>query len=115
MENIRDWLFVDHVYTMKMLLGKPGQKYCIGGFKEITNLDMVESICNTLDILRPINHSYKKLIRFVADRPGHDFRYAVNTQKIEEEILWKSTSEFSSALEKTIIWYLENESWCKDV
>ena len=117
-KNIRDWLFVeDHVYALLKIsfLGKPGQKYCIGGFKEITNLDMVESICDILDILRPINHSYKKFIKFVADRPGHDFRYAVNTQKIEEEISWKSTSEFSSSLEKTIIWYLENESWCKDV
>ena len=117
-KNIRDWLFVeDHVEALLKIsfLGIPGQKYCIGGSKEITNLEIVENICKNLDILRPINFSYKELIRFVADRPGHDYRYAINSRKIEEEISWKSNTEFSSALEKTIIWYLENESWSKEV
>ena len=117
-KNIRDWLFVeDHVNALLKLsfLGKLGNKYCIGGYKELTNLEIVESICEKLDILRPINHSYKEFISFVKDRPGHDFRYAIDATKIEKDISWKAKTKFSIALEKTIIWYLNNQSWCEKV
>tara|TARA_Y100000589_G_scaffold204639_1_gene193080 strand:- start:1982 stop:3094 length:1113 start_codon:yes stop_codon:yes gene_type:complete len=117
-KNIRDWLFVeDHVNALIELsiLGKLGNQYCIGGYKEITNLKIVESICEKLDIFRPINYSYKELITFVKDRPGHDFRYAIDAKKIEKDISWKAKTEFPKALEKTIIWYLENQSWCEKV
>ena len=117
-KNIRDWLFVeDHVEALIKIsfLGKLGHKYCIGGYKELSNLELVESICEKLNILRPLNSSYKELINFVKDRPGHDFRYAIDSNKIEQEISWKGNTDFSRSLEKTIIWYLENQEWCKEV
>ncbi|MAR84646.1 MAG: dTDP-glucose 4,6-dehydratase [Cytophagia bacterium] len=117
-KNIRDWLFVeDHVEALLKISfsGKLGQKYCIGGYKEITNLEIVENICEKLDVIRPINYSYKDLINFVKDRPGHDFRYAVDSSKIENEIMWKINNSFKQALEDTIIWYLNNQTWCKKV
>lgn len=117
-KNIRDWLFVeDHVEALLKIsfLGKLGHKYCIGGYKELTNLEMVECICQKLDIIKPLNFSYKELIHFVKDRPGHDFRYAIDSHKIHKEISWEGNTEFTKALEKTIIWYLENQSWCKEV
>ena len=117
-KNIRDWLFVeDHVDALLKIsfLGKEGNKYCIGGYKELTNLKLVETICESLDIIRPQNYSYKELINFVKDRPGHDFRYAINSNKIESEISWKANTEFTKALEKTIIWYVDNQEWCKEI
>ena len=117
-KNIRDWLFVeDHVDALIKisLSGRLGNKYCIGGYKEITNLEIVENICEKLDFLRPLNHSYKEFITFVKDRPGHDYRYAIDSRKTEKELSWKSNTVFSEALEKTTIWYLNNQYWCKKV
>ena len=117
-KNIRDWLFVeDHVDALLKVsyLGKVGHKYCIGGYKEITNLELVKSICENLDILKPLDYSYKELINFVKDRPGHDFRYAIDSNKIEREISWEANTVFTKALEKTVFWYFNNQSWCREV
>jgi dTDP-glucose 4,6-dehydratase len=120
-ENIRDWIYVDdHVEALlKVLLrGKIGETYNIGARSELTNLKVVESICNTLDRILPCNDigSYRNLITFIKDRPGHDFRYAIDSQKIEEELDWKPRETFSSGLSRTINWYLQNaETWCKRI
>ena len=117
-KNIRDWLFVeDHVDALLKIsfLGNKGNKYCIGGHKELTNLKMVELICEKLDKIKPLSYTYKKLIKFVKDRPGHDFRYGIDSNKIENEIDWKANTKFGEALEKTIYWYVDNQKWCKGV
>ena len=117
-KNIRDWLYVeDHINALikVSLIGEIGQTYCIGGYKEKTNLEIVESICLKLDVISPSNYSYKKLIKFVADRPGHDFRYAIDSKKISEQLSWKVNSSFSESLDKTINWYVNNQKWCWEV
>ena len=115
-ENIRDWLYVeDHCKAINLILqeGAIGDTYNIGGNNEISNLNIVESICTILDKLKPSNSgkSYKQLISFVKDRPGHDFRYAINTTKIKKDLNWEPKETFDSGLIKTIKWYLENEKW----
>ena len=117
-ENIRDWLYVeDHCKAINLILqeGAIGDTYNIGGNNEISNLNIVESICTILDKLKPSNSgkSYKQLISFVKDRPGHDFRYAINTTKIKKDLNWEPKETFDSGLIKTIKWYLENENWWK--
>lgn len=114
--NIRDWLYVeDHARALALVAarGKPGQSYNIGGRAERTNLSVVESICGILDGKRPrqSGKSYRELITFVADRPGHDRRYAIDPTKIERELGWRAEEAFESGLLKTIDWYLENEWW----
>jgi len=114
-KNIRDWLFVeDHINALLKLSlkGEIGEKYCIGGFKEKTNLEIVESICSILDKLKPRDTSYKNLIKFVADRPGHDFRYAVDSKKISKDISWEIETEFLDSLNRTVDWYVKNQKWC---
>jgi len=115
-KNIRDWLFVeDHVEALyKVILnGKVGESYNIGGNNEKTNLEVVNEICAILDRVKPrkSSSSYGDLITFVADRPGHDFRYAIDASKIINELDWTPSQTFSAGLEKTIKWYIENESW----
>ena len=119
-ENIRDWLYVeDHCKAINLILheGAIGDTYNIGGNNEISNLNIVESICTILDKLKPSNSgkSYKQLISFVKDRPGHDFRYAINTTKIKKDLNWEPKETFDSGLTKTIKWYLENENWWKKI
>jgi dTDP-glucose 4,6-dehydratase len=114
-ENVRDWLFVeDHVTALITVLkgGKPGQTYNVGGNSERQNIQVVQAICDTLDRLRPDPAGpRRRLIRFVADRPGHDQRYAIDASKLKAELAWQPSESFETGLEKTIAWYLENEWW----
>lgn len=115
-QNVRDWLYVeDHceaiLHVIKM--GTIGETYNIGGNNEIKNLEIVETICNILDEIRPRNGgTYRELITFVKDRPGHDFRYAIDATKIKNELGWYPKHTFQTGIKDTINWYLENESWC---
>jgi dTDP-glucose 4,6-dehydratase len=119
-KNVRDWLYVgDHCEAIRTVLarGKVGQTYNIGGQNELRNLDVVETICSTLDELRPDDAvvPHKSLIKFVSDRPGHDRRYAMNTAKIESELGWKPRETFASGIRKTVQWYLANQGWIQSV
>jgi dTDP-glucose 4,6-dehydratase len=112
--NIRDWLYVsDHCSALRTLLesGKPGESYNIGGKSEKTNTEVVAAVCDTLDKLKPKpdGSSYKNQVHFVKDRPGHDFRYAINPQKIENDLGWKPSHDFSEGIQKTVEWYLTDE------
>ncbi|MBC2774680.1 dTDP-glucose 4,6-dehydratase [Rhizobium sp. AQ_MP] len=113
--NIRDWLFVeDHARALCLVLekGRNGEKYNIGGNAERTNLHVVKAICSILDSLVPdAGGSYERMIRFVTDRPGHDFRYAIDASKIQRELGWSPSVTFEEGLEKTVRWYLENRDW----
>jgi dTDP-glucose 4,6-dehydratase len=118
--NIRDWLFVeDHCIAINSVLnnGTIGETYNIGGNNEIQNIDIVHSICSILDELKPLknNKSYKSLITHVEDRPGHDFRYAIDASKVNEMIGWQPNETFKSGIRKTVIWYLENENWWRNI
>lgn len=114
--NVRDWLYVDdHVRALQTVFetGAVGNSYMVGGNSERTNLEVVHVICDTLDQIRPRADklSYRQQIQFVADRPGHDFRYAIDATKLQKELGWKPLESFESGMEKTIRWYLENRSW----
>ena len=109
-KNIRDWLYVlDHCKGIDLVYkkGKSGETYNIGGNNERDNMYIVNTICDILDNLVPKEDSYKKLISFVTDRPGHDFRYAIDASKIENELGWKADENFESGIKKTINWYLD--------
>jgi dTDP-glucose 4,6-dehydratase len=115
-ENIRDWLFVeDHARAIKAVFerGTVGETYTVGGNAERRNIDVVTTLCSILDVIKPkANGSrYADQIRFVADRPGHDFRYAIDSSKLRRDLGWQPLESFESGLEKTVKWYLENESW----
>ena len=115
-ENVRDWLYVeDHVHALQLVFerGEPGSRYNIGGNAERTNLDVVQTLCRTLDGLRPRadGRSYLDQIGFVADRPGHDLRYAIDASRIRDRLGWRSCESFETGLEKTVRWYLANEAW----
>ncbi|MDJ0450453.1 dTDP-glucose 4,6-dehydratase [Methylocystis sp. JR02] len=114
-ENIRDWLFVeDHAAALMLVArkGAVGESYNVGGRNERTNIEVVNAICDILDELRPSgNGSYRNLITFVTDRPGHDLRYAIDCSKIERELRWRPTETFETGLRKTVQWYLDNPSW----
>ena len=112
-ENVRDWLYVeDHCEAIKEVLvkGSIGETYNIGGNNEKTNIEIVKTVCSTLDEIKPRknNSSYKELITFVEDRPGHDFRYSLDISKIKKELNWQPQETFESGIRKTILWYLEN-------
>ena len=114
--NVRDWLFVDdHARALVdiALRGTPGESYNVGGRSERNNLAVVRAICSQLDALQPRadGKPHESAITFVTDRPGHDFRYAINPDKIEREIGWRAIESFESGIEKTVRWYLENEAW----
>ncbi|AYP25003.1 MULTISPECIES: dTDP-glucose 4,6-dehydratase [Pantoea] len=120
--QIRDWLYVeDHARALQEVVKKGviGQTYNIGGHNEQTNLTVVQTICDILDELSPSNmpnlSSYRELITFVKDRPGHDLRYAIDASKIERELGWVPQESFATGLRKTVEWYLENEWWWKRV
>ncbi|HIX54426.1 MAG TPA: dTDP-glucose 4,6-dehydratase [Candidatus Sphingobacterium stercoripullorum] len=118
-ENSRDWLYVtDHAEAIDLVFhqGKFGETYNIGGNQESTNLNLVEMICDLMDQeLDRDKNSSKKLIRFVKDRPGHDFRYAIDANKIKNELGFKPTYNLKSGLEATIKWYLQNKNWLDKV
>ncbi|MEH6764228.1 MAG: dTDP-glucose 4,6-dehydratase [Aequorivita antarctica] len=110
-KNVRDWLFVmDHCSGIYLALenGKLGETYNIGGRNERENLYIANIICELLDEMLPRNTSYKEQITFVKDRPGHDFRYAIDASKIEDELSWKAKENFETGIQKTIAWYLQN-------
>ncbi len=118
--QIRDWLYVlDHCEAILLTIkqGELGQKYNIGGNNQTTNYDLTVIICNLLDKHLPnsLFKPHKDLIRFVADRPGHDKRYAMNTMKIYEKLGWKPTYSLLEGLEKTIVWYLNNPAWVSKI
>jgi dTDP-glucose 4,6-dehydratase len=117
-KNIRDWLFVeDHCRGLDAVIegGVPGQVYNIGGDNEWQNIDIVQLICDRLDELQPRAGSYRELISFVSDRPGHDRRYAIDAAKIHRELGWAPGHDFRAGIEKTIQWYLANRDWCGQV
>lgn len=126
--NVRDWLFVDdHCRGILLALehGRPGEKYNIGGGNERTNLEIVDEICARLEARAPARENpalrarglsaYRELRAFVPDRPGHDRRYAIDASKIRAELGWRPRYDFTSGLDRTIAWYLENRAWCETV
>ncbi|MBM9589147.1 dTDP-glucose 4,6-dehydratase [Leptospira sp. 201903075] len=117
-ENIRDWLYVkDHCLAIDLVMrdGKFGETYNIGTRNEKNNLDIVYKICELMDEKNPKGAPHKKLIQFVKDRPGHDFRYAIDPSKIETELGWKPKYQFEEAIEQTVDWFLENRSWWEEI
>lgn len=120
-DNVRDWLFVDdHARALLLVLskGRLGEVYNIGGRNERTNLEVVHSICDILDEMKPLENRIvrRSLIDFVADRPGHDKRYAIDAGKLEQELGWRAHESFATGIRKTVEWYLENlNGWCAHV
>jgi len=118
-QNVRDWVYVlDHCAALRTVLerGRPGETYNIGGDCEIPNIQVVRKICALLDEAKPrAKGHYADLITFVADRPGHDRRYAIDCSKLRAELGWTPQDTFDSGLQKTVRWYLEHEQWVADV
>ena len=117
--NVRDWLYVeDHCSALMRVLeaGRVGQTYNVGGCNEVRNIDVVHTLCELLDELRPrAAGSYRELITFVADRPGHDRRYAIDAGKIGRELGWAPAETFASGLRRTVQWYLDHAGWVEHV
>ncbi|MCL7743674.1 dTDP-glucose 4,6-dehydratase [Guyparkeria hydrothermalis] len=121
-EQIRDWLYVeDHARALHKVItaGEVGETYNIGGHNEKRNIDVVQKICVLIDELRPDSSTFRQpassLITFVADRPGHDLRYAIDAGKIERELGWRPDETFETGIRKTVAWYLDNLDWCRRV
>jgi len=119
-QQIRDWLFVgDHYAAIREVLERSrlGETYNIGGWNEKTNLEVVNTICQILDELKPRSDgkSYAEQITFVKDRPGHDRRYAIDAKKIEKELGWRPVETFDTGIRKTVQWYLDNPDWVQGV
>ena len=112
--NVRDWLYVeDHARALLSIVerGRPGETYNVGGRNERTNIDVVRRICAILDRLAPGGAPHDTLITYVADRPGHDARYAIDAGKLETELGWRAAESFDTGVEKTVAWYLANAAW----
>lgn len=112
--NIRDWLYVeDHARALDLIAerGQPGETYNVGGRNERTNLDVVKRICALMDRYHPAGAPHDRLITYVADRPGHDARYAIDATRLETELGWRAKETFDSGIDKTVTWYLENDWW----
>lgn len=119
-QQIRDWLYVkDHCSAIRRVLadGQLGETYNVGGWNEKPNLDVVHTLCAILDELQPKadGKSYAEQITFVADRPGHDVRYAIDATKLERELGWKPAETFETGIRKTVAWYLANQSWVQNI
>ena len=119
-DQVRDWLYVeDHVRALKTVFeqGQPGRTYNVGGNNEKKNLEVVNTVCAILDRLRPRadGESYTTQIGYVADRPGHDKRYAIDASRIRDELGWSPTETFESGIEKTVAWYLAHEDWWRPI
>lgn len=120
--QVRDWLYVDdHARALYEVItkGRVGETYNVGGHNEQKNIDVVKTICTLLDELQPEKpvdiQEYRQLITFVADRPGHDKRYAIDASKIERELGWRPQETFESGIRKTVEWYLANQDWCDQI
>ena len=117
--NVRDWIYVeDHCSALELLLtmGDIGEVYNIGGWETHTNLEMIESICNILNQVCPVSYKkYSELITTVSDRPGHDFRYAINPSKIKNVVGWWAATPLNLGLEYTVQWYLDNPEWIQHI
>jgi len=112
--HVRDWLHVgDHCRAIRMVLesGRPGETYNIGGANELTNVDVVRTLCRLLDELRPTGSMHERLISHVADRPGHDRRYAIDSRKIQQELGWRPVYSFQTGIRATVQWYLDHPEW----
>jgi len=119
-KNVRDWLYVgDHCTGIRLALakGRSGETYNIGGNNEESNIEVVRTICRLLDEMQPASNGqpYEALIKFVADRPGHDRRYAIDAGRIRAELGWRPVEDFASGIRKTVAWYLENRDWVAGV
>lgn len=118
-QNVRDWLYVaDHCAAIREVLarGRLGETYNVGGWNEMTNLDIVHTVCGVLDERKPDDAgSYARLITHVTDRPGHDRRYAIDARKIERELSWRPIETFATGIRKTVEWYLANADWVANV
>ncbi len=118
--NVRDWLFVqDHCRAVWTIIqnGRPGETYNVGGECEIPNIELVQTLCDILDEMVPSSHNRPRsdLITFVNDRPGHDFRYAIDCTKLKTELLWQPMASFDTGIRKTVQWYLDNPAWVRRV
>ncbi|MAN45840.1 MAG: dTDP-glucose 4,6-dehydratase [Hyphomonas sp.] len=116
--NVRDWLHTeDHARALLMMAqnGVPGETYCVGGGAERTNIEIVNAICGIMDDRCPESAPHNRLIEFVKDRPGHDFRYAIDSSKINNSLGWAPFRDFETGLAETIDWYLDNEAWWRPV
>ena len=114
--NVRDWLFVeDHARALGVILAKgyPGHTYNVGGRNERANIDVVRQICLWMDRLHQADTPCHQLISFVADRPGHDQRYAIDATKLETDLGWRARETFETGIEKTVRWYLDRRDWWK--
>ncbi len=113
-DNIRDWLYVeDHASALILVAekGVPGESYNVGGRNEWRNVDVVHAICDLMNEFHPRTDAYRDLITYVADRPGHDQRYAIDSSKIERELGWRPAERFETGLRKTVRWYLDHPEW----
>jgi dTDP-glucose 4,6-dehydratase len=117
--NVRDWLYVeDHCKAIERVVsaGKPGETYNVSGRNEMRNIDIVNAVCDALDQIRPDPAGgRRRLIQFVQDRPGHDWRYAVDSSKIESELGWRPRETFETGLRKTVSWYLDHPAWIENI
>tara|TARA_B100000212_G_C27383905_1_gene538291 strand:+ start:4573 stop:5661 length:1089 start_codon:yes stop_codon:yes gene_type:complete len=116
--NIRDWLFIeDHIDALLLASqkSKPGEKYCIGGFGETKNIDLLKVLCKILDEKLDNGFNHYSLVKLVKDRPGHDQRYSINSNKFSSEIGWQPKTKLSEGIKFTVNWYIDNDKWWREI